>query len=45
VPEEAQADVSYRIATMDNISPQLLRELEEAGQVTTVRGDTSDSFV
>ena len=46
--EEMQADVSYRIATMDNISPQVLRELEESlandlqailqGQITEIGG-------
>ena len=46
--EEVQADVSYRIAQMDNISPQVLRELEDtlaselqailAGQVTEIGG-------
>ncbi len=46
--EEMQADVSFRIATMDNISPQVLRELEESlandlqailqGQITEVGG-------
>jgi flagellar motor switch protein FliG len=48
LPEELQADVSYRIAQMDNISPQVLRELEDtlaeelqailAGQVTEIGG-------
>ncbi|MDA0747717.1 MAG: flagellar motor switch protein FliG [bacterium] len=48
LPEELQADVSFRIAQMDNISPQVLRELEEtlaqeleailAGQVTEIGG-------
>ena len=46
--EEVQADVSYRIATMESISPQGLRELEESlaqgletilsGQVTEIGG-------
>ncbi len=46
--EELQADVSFRIAQMDNISPQVLRELEDtlaqdlqailAGQVTEIGG-------
>jgi len=46
--EELQADVSYRIATMDSISPQVLRELEDSlaenlqtilsGQVTEIGG-------
>ena len=46
--EEMQADVSYRIATMDNISPQVLRELEDSlardlqailqGQITEIGG-------
>ena len=48
LPEELQADVSFRIAQMENISPQVLRELEEtlatelqailAGQVTEIGG-------
>ncbi|MEE2753796.1 MAG: flagellar motor switch protein FliG [Candidatus Latescibacterota bacterium] len=46
--EELQADVSYRIATMESISPQVLRELEDSlaqdlqsilsGQVTEIGG-------
>ncbi len=46
--EELQADVSFRIAQMDNISPQVLRDLEDtlandlqailAGQVTEIGG-------
>ena len=46
--EEMQADVSFRIATMDNISPQVLRELEDSlandlqailqGQITEIGG-------
>tara|TARA_A100001037_G_scaffold302396_1_gene333916 strand:- start:985 stop:2001 length:1017 start_codon:yes stop_codon:yes gene_type:complete len=46
--EELQADVAYRIATMDSISPQVLRELEDSlaenlqtilsGQVTEIGG-------
>ena len=46
--EEMQADVSFRIAQMENISPQVLRELEDslaqdlqallAGQVTEIGG-------
>ena len=46
--EELQADVSYRIATMESISPQVLHELEESlaqdlqsilsGQVTEIGG-------
>jgi flagellar motor switch protein FliG len=46
--EEMQADVSFRIAQMENISPQTLRELEESlahdlqailsGQVTEIGG-------
>jgi flagellar motor switch protein FliG len=46
--EEQQADVSFRIAQMENISPQTLRELEDAlaqdlqallaGQVTEIGG-------
>lgn len=48
LPEGMQADVSYRIAMMDNISPRVLRDLEEslshdlqailAGQVTEIGG-------
>jgi len=48
LPEDLQADVSFRIAQMENISPQVLRELEEtlatelqailAGQVTEIGG-------
>ena len=48
LPEEMQADVAYRIAQMDNISPEVLRELEEAlaneleailsGQITEIGG-------
>ena len=48
LPEELQADVSFRIAQMENISPQVLRELEDtlatelqailAGQVTEIGG-------
>ena len=48
LPEEMQSDVSYRIATMENISPQVLRELEESlandlqavltGQITEIGG-------
>ncbi|MFT5366353.1 MAG: flagellar motor switch protein FliG [Candidatus Latescibacterota bacterium] len=46
--EEMQSDVAYRIARMDNISPQILRELEESlahdlqailsGQITEIGG-------
>ena len=46
--EDMQADVAYRIAQMDNISPQVLRELEESlanelqailsGQITEIGG-------
>ena len=46
--EELQADVAYRIATMESISPQVLRELEDSlaqdlqsimtGQVTEIGG-------
>ncbi|MDA0747542.1 MAG: flagellar motor switch protein FliG [bacterium] len=46
--EELQSDVSYRIARMENISPQVLRDLEESlsynlqailsGQVTEIGG-------
>jgi flagellar motor switch protein FliG len=48
LPEEMQSDVAYRIARMDNISPQILRELEESlahdlqailsGQITEIGG-------
>ena len=48
LPEELQSDVSFRIAQMENISPQVLRELEDtlaqelqailAGQVTEIGG-------
>jgi flagellar motor switch protein FliG len=30
LPERLQADVSYRIATMENITPAVLKEIEEA---------------
>ena len=46
--EEVQADVAYRIARMENISPQILRELERSlatdlqtilsGQITEIGG-------
>ena len=46
--EEMQSDVAYRIAQMENISPQVLRELEESlaqdlqailsGQITEIGG-------
>ena len=46
--EEMQSDVAYRIARMENISPQVLRELEQtlaeglqailAGQITEIGG-------
>jgi len=48
LPEELQSDVAYRIARMENISPQVLRELEESlaqdlqailsGQITEIGG-------
>ena len=48
LPEELQADVAYRIAQMENISPQVLRELEDSlaqnlqtilsGQITEIGG-------
>ena len=48
LPEEIQADVAYRIARMDNISPEVLRELEDvlaqelqaivSGQITEIGG-------
>ncbi len=30
LPEKLQADVTYRIATLDNISPQVLKQIEES---------------
>ena len=48
LPEEIQADVAYRIARMENISPEVLRELEDvlanelqaimSGQITEIGG-------
>ena len=48
LPEELQSDVAYRVATMENISPQVLRELEDSlanelqtiltGQITEIGG-------
>jgi flagellar motor switch protein FliG len=48
LPPELQSDVAFRIAQMDNISPQVLRELEESlanelqailsGQITEIGG-------
>ena len=48
LPEELQSDVAYRIAMMENISPEVLRELEESlaqdlqtilgGQITEIGG-------
>ncbi len=48
LPEEMQADVAYRIAQMENISPEVLRELEDvlanelqaimSGQITEIGG-------
>jgi len=48
LPSEIQSDVAYRISTMDNISPQILRELEAglarelqailSGQITEIGG-------
>ncbi len=48
LPEELQSDVSYRIAMMENISPEVLRELEDSlaqdlqtilgGQITEIGG-------
>jgi flagellar motor switch protein FliG len=48
LPEELQSDVAFRIAQMDNIQPQVLRELEESlanelqailsGQITEIGG-------
>jgi flagellar motor switch protein FliG len=51
LPEEIQADVSFRIAQMENISPQVLRDLEDSlandlqailsGQITEIGGPKS----
>ena len=48
LPEELQSDVAYRIAMMENISPEVLRELEDSlaqdlqtilgGQITEIGG-------
>ncbi|MBT5829201.1 MAG: flagellar motor switch protein FliG, partial [Candidatus Latescibacteria bacterium] len=48
LPEELQSEVAFRIAQMDNIQPQVLRELEEtlanelqailSGQITEIGG-------
>ena len=48
LPDDIRSDVTYRIATLENISPQILREIEEslanelqavlAGQVTDIGG-------
>jgi len=48
LPEELQSEVSYRVATIENISPQVLREIEQSlagelqaiitGQVTEIGG-------
>jgi flagellar motor switch protein FliG len=48
LPEEMRSDVAYRITQMDNISPQVLRELEDSlaadlrailtGQITEIGG-------
>ena len=48
LPEDMQSDVAFRIASMENISPQVLRELEESlaqelqailtGQITEIGG-------
>ncbi len=48
LPEELQAEVAYRLATMENISPQVLREIESnlaaelqaiiTGQITEIGG-------
>jgi flagellar motor switch protein FliG len=48
LPEELQADVAFRIAQMDNIQPQVLRDLEQSlanelqailsGQITEIGG-------
>ena len=48
LPEELQSEVAYRIAMMENISPEVLRELEESlaqdlqtilgGQITEIGG-------
>lgn len=34
LPESVQADVAYRIATMENITPAVLKEIEEALEVS-----------
>ena len=48
LPEELQSEVAYRVATIENISPQVLREIEQSlaaelqaiitGQVTEIGG-------
>jgi flagellar motor switch protein FliG len=48
LPEELQADVAHRLATLENISPQVLREIESSlaaellailtGQITEIGG-------
>ena len=48
LPEELQSEVTYRVATMENIAPQVLREIEESlanelqailtGQITEIGG-------
>ncbi len=48
LPEELQSEVTYRVATMENISPQVLREIESSlatelqailtGQITEIGG-------
>jgi len=48
LPEELQSEVTYRVATMENISPQVLREIEQSlagelqailtGQITEIGG-------
>ena len=34
LPERLQSDVAYRIATMENITPTVLKEIEEASSQT-----------
>ena len=42
LPEEMQADVSFRIAQMENISPQVLRELEDTLAQERILGNMSE---
>ena len=46
--EEMGFPSPVRMSDVEKVQPrvvQVVRQLEEAGQVTIVRGDTSDSFV